>query len=189
MLNIEWVPVTKTEEIPPMGDKLKEHLAHLKGSAKHASCSAWNLLYNTLLSNGLSIGDVAFTPIGKPYFPESDVYFSISHSRGVCAVAVSDHIVGVDVEIIKATYPPHLIEQSLSEREIFDGDFTRIWCRKEAVAKMTGAGISGYPWNIETTEYEFAEQQIEYGGQKYWVTSTIEANKTRCIFQLSTDSE
>ena len=177
MLIIDWTPITKTEEIPPMGDKLREHLKNFKGSVKHASCSAWNLLYNTFLSNELLVGDVAFTLIGKPYFPDLDIYFSISHSHGICAVAVSDHPVGVDVEIIKAAYSPHLIERSLSEQEKtgFDSDFTRIWCRKEAVAKMTGKGITGYPRNIETTEYKFTERQIEYDGQKYWVISTMEA--------------
>jgi len=150
---------------------LERHLESRNGAVKHASCSAWNLLFQTLLENGLPVSTVSITDIGKPYFLNSNIYFSISHSHGICAVAVADRPVGVDVEIIKTTYPPHMIERSLTiaEQDSFDGDFTHLWCRKEAVAKMTGEGITGYPNNIDTTEYKFNEQQIEHAGQKYWL--------------------
>lgn len=173
MLIVEWAPITETEVIPLMGDELKKHLENRKGFVKHASFSAWNLLYDTLFANGLPVENVAFTATGKPYFINSNIHFSLSHSHGLCAVAVADRQVGVDVEIIKSSYPLHLIERSLSENEepVYDGDFTHLWCRKEAVAKMTGEGITGYPNNIDTTEYKFIEQQIEHTGQKYWLVA------------------
>ena len=59
------------------------------------------------------------------------------------------------------------------EKNEFDRDFTRLWCRKEAIAKMTGEGITGYPNNIDTTEYTFTEKQIECDGQKYWLVATV----------------
>ena len=126
--------------------------------------------------NGLPIGDVTFTDTGKPYLLDSSIYFSLSHSHGICAVAISDHLVGVDVEIIKTSYPPHLIERSLTDAEkaVYDGDFTHIWCRKEAVAKMTGEGITEYPVTIDTTKYKFNEQQIEWNGQKYWLVAVAD---------------
>ena len=176
MLIIDWRPITETDEIPSFGEELKRRLENRNYAVKNASCSVWNLLYETLLANDLPIGDVTFTDIGKPYFLNSNFYFSISHSHGLCAVAVADKPVGVDVEIIKTTYPPHLVERSLTddEKAIYDGDFTRIWCRKEAVAKMTGEGISGYPVNIDTTTYTFHEQQIEWKGQKYWLVAVAD---------------
>ena len=78
--------------------------------------------------------------------------------------------------MLKNSYNPHLVERSLSENEKaeFDGDFTRIWCRKEAVAKMTGEGITGYPCNIDTTKYGFNERQIEHTGQKYWLVAVAD---------------
>lgn len=176
MLIVEWKPITGTDEIPPLGTDLTAHLTNLHGSVKHASCSAWNLLYETLLANGLPAGDISFTVTGKPYFQDSDIHFSISHSHAVCAMAIADHPVGVDVEVIKKTYPPHLIERSLTDAEkaVYDGDFTHIWCRKEAVAKMTGEGITGYPVNIDTTNYTFDEKQIEWNGQKYWLVAVAD---------------
>lgn len=176
MLIVEWAPITETEEVPPLGEELARHLENRKGAVKHASCSAWDLLYQTLLENGLPVSAVSLTDTGKPYFPNSNIYFSISHSHGICAVAVANKPVGIDVEVIKASYPPHMIERSLSveEKTVFDSDFTRFWCRKEAVAKMTGEGITGYPVNIDTTNYTFDEKQIEWNGQKYWLVAVAD---------------
>lgn len=173
MLITEWKSISETNEIPPLGFELENHLSRLNDTVKYASCSAWNLLFQTLSENGLPISTVAFTDTGKPYFDDSDIHFSLSHSKGICAVAISDRPVGVDVEVIKYSYNPRLIERSLTEQEkdVFDSDFTRIWCRKEAVAKMTGEGITGYPNDIDTTRYEFIERQIEYDGMKYWLVA------------------
>ena len=174
MLILKWGPITQTEYIPPLGEELKLHLENRKGAVKHASCSAWSLLFQTMQENSLPVSTVSFTETGKPYFLNSGICFSISHSHGVCAVAVADKPVGVDVEINKTSYPQHLIERSLTaaEQESFNGDFTRLWCRKEAVAKMMGEGIVGYPRNIDTKKYVFREHMIEWKGQKYWLVAT-----------------
>lgn len=173
MLFIDWAPITETEEIPPFGEELAAHLSAYKGAVRQASCSAWSLLHRMLLSLDQPAGHVSFTETGKPYFRDSEFCFSISHSLEVCAAAVSDRPVGLDLEVMKNSYRPHLIERTLTDRErsLFDGDFTRMWCHKEAVVKMTGSGITGYPFQVETTGYSFWEKQIEYNGSKYWIVS------------------
>ena len=173
MLFIDWAPITETEEIPPFGEELTAHLDSYKGAVRQASCSAWNLLHRMLIRMDRPPYHVSFTETGKPYFKDTEVCFSISHSKDVCAAAIADRQVGLDIEVVKSNYRPHLIERTLSDQEKikFDGDFTRIWCRKEAVVKMTGDGIAGYPFNIDTTEYSFWEKQIEYNGSKYWIVS------------------
>lgn len=173
MLYIEWSPITESECIAPFGDGLRAHLEGRKGAARRASCSAWQLLYEVLQKHGLPIAEVTFTESGKPGFADPGLMFSISHSGGLCAVAVADRPVGVDVELCRERYHPRLIERSLtaSEREVFDGDFTRLWCRKEAAAKMTGEGITGYPGNIETSGYVYSEELIENEGRKYWLAA------------------
>ncbi len=145
-----------------------------KGSVLRTSCTAWGLLYKTLVENELEIHEVAFEDRGKPFFKNGSVYFSVSHSCGLCAIAVSDQPIGVDVEIVKNHYNPRLIEHSLcmKEKNSFDGDFTRLWCRKEAVAKMTGKGIVGYPADIDTTNgYQFIENYITKPEGHYWIIS------------------
>ena len=95
MLIVEWSHITETEEIPPMGDELRNHLRNRKGQVKYASCSAWNLLHQTMLSNGLPVSTISITDAGKPYLLDSSIHISLSHSHGVCAVAVADRPVGV----------------------------------------------------------------------------------------------
>ena len=174
----EWYVVDKHDMIPPFGEELKAHLVRYRGAVKHASCSAWNLLFRTLAKNGLSVGSVAFTDTGKPYFKDTEIYFSISHSKDICAVAIADCPVGVDVEICRDEYNPLMVDRSLSGNElaVFDGDFTRIWCRKEAVAKMTGEGITGYPDYIDTCDpvYCFTENTVVHNDRKYWLVTASE---------------
>lgn len=180
MLFIDWKPITETDSIPPFGEELAAHINSHKGKVRQASCSAWTLLYQMLIHMNIPPCHVAFSETGKPYFTDTDICFSISHSKDVCAVAVADRQVGVDVEVIKDNYKPHLIERTLTEHEKkeFDGDFTRMWCRKEALVKMSGEGIKSYPFNIDTTGNCFREKQIEYNGSKYWIVSTLDEQES-----------
>ena len=173
---IRWSAIQQTECIPPFGDELFKHLNLYRGTVKYASCSAWVLLYNTLLSNGLAVSNVSFNSSGKPFFISSSLHFSISHSNELCAVAIANSCVGVDIEICKVNYNKHLLRRVINESEQFEynGDFTRLWCRKEAVAKMTGEGIIRYPSQINTTRYVFREELIEYKDQKYWLVAVNE---------------
>lgn len=173
MLIVDWTQITNTNVIPPMGDELADHLASYNGTVKHTSCSAWGLLYKTLQINNLPTGTVYFNDTGKPCFKDCPIFFSLSHTKGLCAVAVGDRPVGVDIECCRTNYNPHMVDRSLctAEKRIYDGDFTRIWCRKEALAKMTGEGIMGYPDGIDTTKFQFDETLIEYCGQKYWLVA------------------
>ncbi len=169
MLLLAWSPITESAEIPPFGDALRRHLEGRGAAVRRASFAAWSLLFHTLAENGLPAGTVVFDANGKPGFADVPLFFSISHSGDVCAVAVSDRPVGADIERVREQYRPRLIERSLSaaEKAAFDGDFTRLWCRKEAVAKMTGEGITGYPDGIDTTQYRFVERTVCSRGQRY----------------------
>ncbi|MBQ6240521.1 MAG: 4'-phosphopantetheinyl transferase superfamily protein [Firmicutes bacterium] len=183
MLIVKWAPIAETTWDPSFDPVLAEHIgAYRNPKVRRASLSAWELLYRMLEENGLRgqnnppLLQVAFEENGKPYFVENPVYFSISHSHGVCAAAVADRPVGVDVERIRDSYNPRLVERSLTdaEKKAYEGDFTRIWSRKEAVGKMTGKGITGYPNGIETGAYSFREERIEADGEAYWVVACCE---------------
>ena len=78
------------------------------------------------------------TENGKPFFPGyPQVHFSISHTAGAAAAAVSDAPVGVDIQYIQ-TPPRHLVRlMGLEEPKTFFGS----WVRWEARAKRTGTGI------------------------------------------------
>ena len=173
---VKWAPVIEKAYIPHMGAELVQHLKGRKGTVLYESCSAWQLLYNTLLERGLPVQEVSFNDNGKPYFTKSKIFFSLSHSHGLCAIAISDITVGVDIEVIKDHYNTHMVERSLcnKEREVFKGDFTRIWCRKEAIAKKKGTGITGYPSDIDTTKESFREKSIFFREKFYWLVCTAD---------------
>ena len=91
---------------------------------------------------------------GKPYFKNSDISFSLSHSGDISVAAIcdeKDNIVGVDVEkIIDRGNIDELAERFFSNAEKLDflehgktpKAFFEIWTKKEAYAKMTGDGLS-----------------------------------------------
>ena len=178
MMIVRWAPIREAGPLPPFGQALCDHISQYRGAVKDASCSAWTLLYEVLREQNLPVGTVAFEENGKPYFTEQHCHFSISHSREICAVAVADRRVGVDAEAVRGQVGSRLTDKVLTdpERACFDGDFIRVWCRKEAVAKMTGRGITGYPVDIDTTDtgYHFWEELIEYGQNTYRITACTE---------------
>lgn len=177
MLIIEWACINEIEALPPFGNALASHICAYKGTVKKASCSAWNLLYKALEDNALPVEQyVSFSRTGKPYFVNSTIYFSISHSKEVCAVAIANKPIGVDIEMFCNSYKPKLIDRSLTdaERKEFDGDFTRVWCRKEAVSKISGKGIVGYPIDINTVDYQYVERIVHFNEKQYWLVAAMD---------------
>ena len=189
MLSVIWRPVGKVSHIPSFGEAFYRHLfSYRNPDVFRASVAAWNLLEELLIEQGFGLGRdaytenspgafrAAFTDSGKPYFEDrQDLYFSLSHSGTVAAAALSDVPVGLDVEKIRESYRESLINRCLSpeEKAVYDGDFTRVWCRKEALAKLSGEGIFVSPVNINTLSEEalFREEIIEDAGQAYRLTA------------------
>lgn len=90
---------------------------------------------------------------GKPYFKDSSVYFSISHTKKHVFCVLSDKPVGIDAEEINREIRPELAEKILSPSEKMRYEkaenkntaLLRLWVMKEAAAKCTGEGLRGYP--------------------------------------------
>ena len=98
---------------------------------------------------GLDLPPVAVETRGKPYFPNNDWHFSISHTprRAFCALS------RIDAEELDRNINLALAEKILSpgEKAQFDTapDKRRalltFWVLKEAQVKRTGEGLRGYP--------------------------------------------
>jgi 4'-phosphopantetheinyl transferase len=96
------------------------------------------------------------TAQGKPYLadPPRDLRFSLTHARGMVAVAIAEGIdVGVDVEAAdRRVENMKLAERFFAPQEAallraLEGDarreaFCALWTLKEAVVKATGDGLS-----------------------------------------------
>ncbi|MBQ5633693.1 MAG: 4'-phosphopantetheinyl transferase superfamily protein, partial [Clostridia bacterium] len=88
---------------------------------------------------------------GKPYFASRDLFFSISHAKDTVAVALSNTSVGIDIEFIderrdilslsRRFFAPDE-HKAISESNSPAEDFFSLWTKKEALAKITGEGLS-----------------------------------------------
>ncbi len=112
-----------------------------------------------------------YTSYGKPYLPNKNLNFNISHSGDmvVCAFVVGLQI-GVDIEKIKQDFDVlELAQKFFSKREIevlekqpkedLARAFYRCWTRKEAFIKAEGSGLS-FPLNKFAVSLEDDNQAI-----------------------------
>ena len=75
---------------------------------KYDRIYAYALLCRVLEQKGVCVADIqngfAFDEKGKPYLKNSEIAFSLSHTDGVAAVAISESVnIGVDVERVRDT--------------------------------------------------------------------------------------
>ena len=102
---------------------------------------------------GAPMPPIAVTDRGKPYFPESGLHFSISHSKKHVFCALSEVPIGIDAEEADREISLSLAEKILSPSEYAQWQRSRdkrkalltFWVLKEAQAKCTGEGLRGYP--------------------------------------------
>ena len=120
----------------------------LEGQDGH---SAGRELLRELYGNPLP--EIAHTKLGKPYFVDSPLHFSISHTPSHAFCVLSDRPVGIDAEEKDRQIRPELAEKLLSPSELEQyqkADDPRLallkfWVLKEAAGKCTGEGMQLWP--------------------------------------------
>ena len=108
---------------------------------------------------GEDLPEIRVTHRGKPYFPDSDWYFSISHTPKHAFCVLSRNNVGLDAEELDRKVNLKLAEKILSpeEKARFDAAENKekalltFWVLKEAAAKRSGEGLRGYPKHTNFT--------------------------------------
>ena len=106
---------------------------------------------------------------GKPYLPDfPEIYFSLSHCRGLALCGISQSGIGVDAELIR-NFNPKVMKRIFSsqEQEMIlasedqNENFFRIWTLKEALGKYLGTGLfsnlDSYPFSLGS-EYPSCEK-------------------------------
>ena len=104
-------------------------------------------------ATGKDLPEIRITDRGKPYFPDSDWHFSISHTPKHAFCVLSRNNVGLDAEELDRKVNLKLAEKILSpeEKARFDAAENKekalltFWVLKEAAAKRSGEGLRGYP--------------------------------------------
>lgn len=115
---------------------------------------------------GLGAKNISYLKNGKPV--AENLFVSISHSKGKCAVCVSEREVGIDIEKISDRDFEKIARKTFSEKEreyYFNSKspqmFYEIWTRKEAYSKISGDGIRDIMRGTDTFSldgYEFKTQ-------------------------------
>lgn len=114
-------------------------------------------------ATGEDLPTIAVTKNGKPYFPDSDWHFSISHTEHYAFCALSQHNIGLDAEEKGRKVSPTMVEKftSAAEKSRLGDDpqdaFLRLWVLKEALAKLTGKGIGNW---MKNTDFHPFDQRI-----------------------------
>lgn len=110
-----------------------------------------NKLNNILMRHIAGPIEILKTENGKPYLKGNGAYFSLSHSKNLAAVAVSDSPVGVDLEVITKNHT--FFKTRFSEREqseiIAERDFLVHWTAREAFIKLNGYTLAEYLLKLE----------------------------------------
>ena len=148
------------------------------------SFAALALLRELLSMRGIETDRLVFrrSESGKPYFKDRDLHFSLSHSKGYVAAALSDSTrVGIDIEcadvprdraekMIKRFFsegrtddfstPSHAAEPPTTDDISHTAEnFVRIWTKAEAYAKMTGTGLDKVIKNTQLPHFYTEEEQ------------------------------
>lgn len=124
----------------------------LNGQSGHeAGRSLLEKLYRE--ETGEALPEIRISTRGKPYFPNSPFYFSISHTPKHAFCVLARTRVGIDAEELERTIHPRLVERAFSpaerDRVMSTSDpyvaLLTLWVLKEADAKRTGEGLRGFP--------------------------------------------
>lgn len=96
--------------------------------------------------------ELARSERGKPYFPDRRFEFSLTHTRTIAALAVSDKPVGVDAETLRPVRRG-VAERSMGPEELAwiagqpdeNEAILTLWTCKEALVKRSGQGLQFRP--------------------------------------------
>lgn len=118
---------------------------------------------------GKPLPKIARTELGKPYFVDCPLHFSISHTKHHAFCVLSEVPVGIDAEELDRQIALDLANKILSptEMEQFQrADDPRLallkfWVLKEAAGKCSGAGMQLWPNHTDFSLNDPRIQQID----------------------------
>lgn len=155
-----------------------------KQESKRLSLAAGLLLRYAFLSRGqLNLYEkIEVTAKGKPFLPNNEYFFSMSHSGKFAICAFSDSPIGCDIEKLRDNFPrvtkkiltadEDATFQTLDESEQI-AFFFRLWTCKESVTKWIGKGIA-YPFvNFSAMEGLQVRNSISIEGKKLYLKSFL----------------
>ena len=181
VVDVYLAVIPEVTEMPPLACTLRqadiEKIANLP--ARRERYYVWRLLeYALERSFGFRNKDLTFQKEGKRYFCDK-AQFSLSHSGGILAVAVSRDKVGVDVEKVSPRDTDSLAGRIFTPGEIeayetlTQGEkapfFFRTWTAKEALFKEAHEETFA-PAKIDTLHANVASFEKNINGQDFYLS-------------------
>ena len=161
-------------QAPDFGAAFMRHMESKTNPAvRSASTNAWALLAEGLNRMKLPLPEVGFSETGKPFFRNSPLHFSLSHSGQYAAVLIAGSPCGVDIEQVREIRDG-LIARCMHPEEIAAGmDFVEAWTKKECIAKLDGVGMRSRPNAVNSLEYAgwFTKRMTDCEGGKYQLSA------------------
>lgn len=175
--------ITDGLSIPDFGSEFEKHIeAKHNPAVYNASCTAWRLLAIALKESGINkLPQVRFKETGKPFFANSPLHFSLSHSGSLAAVLLSDSPCAVDIEIIKQAVQDKLADRCMNEREKTSGCvFFECWTKKECLGKLNGKGLTARPADIDSLDPVYTDYF-----HMYPFTDSLDQNYQLCALCMN----
>lgn len=115
---------------------------------------------------GGPLPEIHRTELGKPYFADSPLHFSISHTPRHVFCAISEKPIGIDAEELDRDIKLSLAEKILSPVEMAQFQkaedkrlaLLTFWVLKEAAGKCTGEGMQLWP---NHTDFSLSDPRIQ----------------------------
>ena len=95
---------------------------------------------------------ICYNENGKPFFENSNIHFSISHSHDFVACGISDQQIGVDVEkikdcniqVVKRFFHDNEYDllSGIDDKLLQNRLFTQLWTMKESIVKAKGQALA-----------------------------------------------
>ncbi len=180
-----------------ISDEERERIGRLRIPAKRdeavISRGALRQILGLLLDTDPTMLAFGTGPFGKPYLEQdlnSRVRFNLSHTAGQVMLAMTlDHEIGADIERIRTD----MAHEDLARRFFTTGEyaaiatasavdrpraFFRCWCRKEAVLKAMGQGISAglhsFDVPVDAVAESFHVSRQDFAGETRWLLHDID---------------
>ena len=130
-----------------------DYLNQKKGDARAERACGMLMLKKALAELGISSYEIEVLTFGKPVLKGCDLHFNVSHAGGLCALAISDAPVGIDIQDVDSLDSIRDLEKfaqrflTPDERDVFFEDpskerLCRLWTRKEALVKLLGRSLA-----------------------------------------------
>ena len=168
--------IEKEEELIsklPFGADEQNRLRNIKNSASRLESLAALIALNNILPPALENTEIVRSKNGKPSFSSAPLFFSLSHSNGLAFAALSDEPIGLDLEFIDSSRAFLKIAERFFSTEEYekianssrqDFDFFSLWTKYEAMAKMSGRGLSEICSSPLSSSLFFKQFELKNGG-------------------------